>query len=138
MTAAEYRRVWGANERVGIGFIGFGLIGERHVLDFKDLPDVNPVAVAETHSGRLNEAKSTIGGHVEGYADFRRMLDRKEFDAVIVSTPDHWHALLTVLACEAGKDVYVEKPLAPFVKEGRWVTDVAKRTNRVVQVGTQQ
>ena len=138
LTAAEYRRVWGANERVGVGFIGFGLIGERHVLDFKDLPDVDPIAVAETHSGRLNEAKSTIGGHVEGYGDFRRLLDRKDVDAVIVSTPDHWHALLTMLACEAGKDVYVEKPLTLFVKEGRWMTDVAQRTNRVVQVGTQQ
>jgi predicted dehydrogenase len=138
LTAAAYDRVRGSNERLGVGFIGFGLIGKRHVLDFKDQPDANLVAVAEAHSGRLAEAKELIGGPVQGYSDFRKLLDSKDVDAVVVSTPDHWHALMTMLACAAGKDVYVEKPLTLFVREGRWMIDVAQRHKRVVQVGTQQ
>ena len=71
------------------------------------------------------------------YGDFRKLLDDKNVDAVYVATPDHWHALMTMMACAAGKDVYVEKPLTLFVREGRWMLDVARRTKRVVQVGTQ-
>ncbi len=138
MSAASYRRVLGANERVGLGFIGFGLIGKRHVLDFKANPDANLVAIAEVHQGRLDEAAATMGGSPRKYGDFRRLLDEKDVDAVVVSTPDHWHALMTMMACAAGKDVYVEKPLSLFVREGRWMVDVARRHKRVVQVGTQQ
>ena len=138
ITAASYRRVLGANDRVGVGFIGFGLIGKRHVLDFQEQPDVRCVAVSDAHRGRLDEAKGLIGGNVRGFADFRKLLEDREVDAVVISTPDHWHALMTMLACSAGKDVYVEKPLSLFVREGRWMIDVAKRTKRVVQVGTQQ
>jgi len=138
LTAASYARTLGANDRVGVGVIGYGLIGKRHVLDFRDQPDTNLVAVAEVHRGRLDEARALIGGSVEGYVDFRRLLDRRDVDAVVISTPDHWHALMTMLACAAGKDVYVEKPLTLFVREGRWMIDVARRHHRVVQVGTQQ
>jgi predicted dehydrogenase len=138
LSTAAYARIPGANERVGVGFIGFGLIGKRHVLDFKGQKDAALVAVAEAHRGRLAEAKETMGGSPAGYADFRKLLDDKNVDAVVVSTPDHWHALMTMLACAAGKDVYVEKPLTLFVREGRWMVDVAKRHKRVVQVGTQQ
>jgi predicted dehydrogenase len=138
LAASSYERVLGANDRIGVGFIGFGLIGKRHVLDFGAQPDVNRVAVAETHRGRLEEAKAAIGGSVKGYGDFRKLLENHAVDAVVVSTPDHWHALLTMLACAAGKDVYVEKPLTLFVREGRWMVDVARRHGRVVQVGTQQ
>ena len=96
------------------------------------------MAVAEVHRGRLDEATALIGGSVRGYGDFRRLLDDRGVDAVVVSTPDHWHALMTMMACAAGKDVYVEKPLTLFVREGRWMIDVARRHGRVVQVGTQQ
>lgn len=138
LTAASYSRVTGANDRVGVGFIGYGLIGKRHVLDFQEQPDATLAAVAEVHAGRLAEAKSVIGGPVEGYGDFRKMLENKAVDAVVVSTPDHWHAPMTMLACAAGKDVYVEKPVTLFVREGRWMVEVARRHKRVVQVGTQQ
>jgi predicted dehydrogenase len=138
LTASSYARVWGANNRIGVGFIGFGLIGKQHVLDFRQEPDVNLAAVAEVHRGRLEEAKALIGGPVQGYGDFRKLLDDRVIDAVVVSTPDHWHALMTMLACAAGKDVYVEKPLTLFVREGRWMIQVAQRQQRVVQVGTQQ
>ncbi len=138
MTAASYDRVYGASERVGVGFIGYGLIGKRHVLDFKERPDVDMVAVAEVHRGRLEEAKALIGGSVRAYGDFRQLLDNRDVQAIAISTPDHWHALMTMLACAAGKDVYVEKPLTLFVREGRWMIEAARRHRRVVQVGTQQ
>jgi predicted dehydrogenase len=138
LTAATWRRVSGANERVGVGFIGYGLIGKRHVLDFQEQKDADLVAVAEAHRGRRDEALAQIGGAAKGYADFRMLLDDKDVHAVVVSTPDHWHALQTMLACAAGKDVYVEKPLTLFVREGRWMVEVARRHKRVVQVGTQQ
>ncbi len=138
LSAGAYRRVQGANERVGLGFIGFGLIGKRHVLDFRDQPGTDMVAIAEVHRGRRDEAVSVMGGIPRGYADFRRLLDDRDVNAVVISTPDHWHALMTMMACAAGKDVYVEKPLSLFVREGRWMVDVARRNKRVVQVGTQQ
>jgi predicted dehydrogenase len=127
-----------ANEKVNVGFIGYGLIGKRHVLDFQQQPDVNIAAVAECHQGRLNEAKSLIRRSCRGYSDFRMLLDDKDIDAVVISTPDHWHPLMTMLACAAAKDVYVEKPLTLFPAEGRWMIDVATKHKRVVQVGTQQ
>ncbi len=138
LSAASSLRVLGANERIGVGFIGYGLIGKRHVLDFKEQPDVDILGVAEAHRGRLEEARALIGGGVKGHADFRRLLDDRAIDAVVISTPDHWHALMTMLACAAGKDVYVEKPLTLFVREGRWMIDAARRFQRIVQVGTQQ
>ena len=126
LSARSYGRIAGANERVGLGFIGFGLIGKRHVLDFQKEPGAELLAVAEVHRGRLDEAKGLIGGAARGYGDFRALLDDRAVDAVVVSTPDHWHALMTMMACAAGKDVYVEKPLSLFVREGRWMVDVAK------------
>jgi len=137
-TAASYRRVLGANDRVGVGFIGYGLIGKRHVLDFQAESDVDLRGVAEVHRGRMDEAVGQMKGSCRGYRDFRSLLDDKGIDAVVVSTPDHWHALQGMMACAAGKDLYVEKPLTLFVREGRWMLDVAAKHHRVVQVGTQQ
>ncbi|MCI0700603.1 MAG: Gfo/Idh/MocA family oxidoreductase [Planctomycetia bacterium] len=138
LTASAYERVLGANERIGVGFIGYGLIGKRHVLDFQEQKDADLVGVAEVHRGRREEAVALIGAGCKGYADFRKLLGSKDVQAVVISTPDHWHALQTMLACAAGKDVFVEKPLTLFVREGRWMIDVARKHKRVVQVGTQQ
>jgi len=138
LSAASYGRVLGANDRVGVGFIGYGLIGKRHVLDFQAQTDVACVALSDAHHGRLEEGKAQLGSTARACADFRELLDDKLVDAVVISTPDHWHALMAMLACAAGKDVYVEKPLSLFVREGRWMMDVAARHRRVVQVGTQQ
>ena len=138
LSAASYQRVIGANERVGLGFIGFGLIGKRHLIDFKNQAGASIVAVAEVHNGRRDEAVSLAGNSPRAFGDFRQLLDDRDVDAVVVSTPDHWHALMTMMACAAGKDVYVEKPLTLFPREGQWMIDVARRNDRVVQVGTQQ
>src|SRR5260221_662804 len=137
-TAASWSRVFGANERIGIGIIGFGLIGRIHTRNFKAQSDAQIVGVAETYGPRLRAAAELIGGNPAQYGDFRRLLDNKAVDAVVVATPDHWHALMTMMACAVGKDVYVEKPLTVFVREGRWMVDSARRHKRVMQVGTQQ
>jgi predicted dehydrogenase len=100
-------------------------------------PDAQIRAVAETYGPRLEAAAAMVGGPVAQHRDFRRLLDSKDVDAVVIATPDHWHALMTMMACAAGKDVYVEKPLSLFVREGRWMVEVARRHKRVVQVGTQ-
>jgi predicted dehydrogenase len=138
LSAASYSRIAGANDRIGVGFIGYGLIGKRHVYDFRREPDADLVAVAEAHRGRLEECRALLGNSARGYADFRKLLDDRAVQAVVISTPDHWHALMTLLACAAGKDAYVEKPLTLFVREGRWMVRAADRHRRVVQVGTQQ
>jgi len=137
-TAASWGRVFGANERVGVGLIGVGLMGRIHLRNFQAQPDARIVAVAETHRPRLEAAAELAGGSPARYGDFRRLLENKAVDVVVVATPDHWHALVTMMACAAGRDVYVEKPLTLFVREGRWMVEVARRHKRVVQVGTQQ
>jgi predicted dehydrogenase len=138
LSALSASRVFGANERIGVGFIGFGLIGKRHVVSFKEIPNVDLVAVAEAHAGRLKEATDFIGGNVKGYRDFRKLLADERVHAVVIATPDHWHALMCMMACAAGKDVYVEKAVSLFPAEGRWMLEVARHHKRVVQVGTQQ
>jgi predicted dehydrogenase len=127
-----------ASDRVRVGMIGAGLVGTRHLIDFAAERDVDVVAIAEVSASRLDAARARLAGKPEGVADFRRLLDRTDIDAVVVSTPDHWHALMTIMACAAGKDVYVEKPLTHAVREGEWMLAAAKTHRRVVQVGTQQ
>jgi predicted dehydrogenase len=138
MTAASYSRVLGANERVQVGFIGYGLIGAQHVYDFSNQKDVDMAAMCEVYQPRLEQGVAACGGKAKAYTDFRKLLDDKDLQAVVISTPDHWHCLQAMMAVAAGKDVYVEKPLSLFVAEGRWLTDLARKHKRVVQVGTQQ
>ncbi len=127
-----------ASDRVRVGMIGAGLIGTRHLIDFAAQPDVDIVAISDVSPSRVEAARSLAGGRPERVADFRRLLDRTDIDAIVVSTPDHWHALMTIMACAAGKDVYVEKPLTHVVREGDWMIEAATKYSRVVQVGTQQ
>ncbi|HEV2232185.1 MAG TPA: Gfo/Idh/MocA family oxidoreductase [Terriglobia bacterium] len=136
--AALMPRAPGANDRIQVGFIGYGLIGAQHVRDFKSQNDVDLAALCDVYQPRLEQGLAACGPRAKGYKDFRRLLDDKDIQAVVISTPDHWHALLTLMACAAGKDVYVEKPMTLFVREGRWMVNAARRHNRIVQVGSQQ
>lgn len=138
MTAGSYARILGANDRVQVGFVGYGLIGAQHVHDFKNQKDVDLAAMSDCYQPRLEQGVAACGGQAKPYKDFRRLLDDKSLQAVVISTPDHWHCLMAMMACAAGKDVYVEKPLSLFVQEGRWLENVARRNKRIVQVGTQQ
>jgi predicted dehydrogenase len=139
LTAASYQRILGANDRIGVGFIGYGLIGKQHVGDFKKFSDVDIVGMCDTYKPRVDEALQFIGNpNTKGYSDFRKMYENKDIQGVVVATPDHWHALLTIMACAAGKDVYVEKPMTVFIDEGKWMVQAARKYNRIVTVGTQR
>ncbi|MBC8166071.1 MAG: Gfo/Idh/MocA family oxidoreductase, partial [Bryobacteraceae bacterium] len=138
LTAASYSRLRGANDRVQVGFLGYGLIGAQHVFDFKNQRDVDMAAMCDVYQPRLEQGVAACGGTAKPYKDFRRMLENKDLQAIVVSLPDHWHAMATMMSCGAGKDVYCEKPMTLFVREGRWMTTVARKYNRIVQVGTQQ
>ena len=137
-TALSRSRVMGANNRIGLGLIGCGGRGQQLWKNFLMQPDVNPVAVSDVYEPFTRECAAITEGRAATHKDFRRLLDHKEVEAVIVATPDHWHALQTVLACQAGKDVYVEKPLSLIIGEGRRMVDEARKHRRVVQTGSQQ
>jgi predicted dehydrogenase len=129
--------VVGANDKIRVGVIGTGREGRIVMADFLKQPDVEVVAVCDVYRPNLDKGLGDTGGKAKDYKDFREVLDRKDIDAVVIATPDHWHALLTVLACQAGKDVYVEKPIASSIEEGKRMVEAARKYNRVVQVGTE-
>jgi predicted dehydrogenase len=127
----------GANERVNVALIGCGVRGMTVAKLMRAVPGVAFVAVCDAYEPNAAAAREWAGPSCAVDRDFRKVLDRKEVDAVVIATPDHWHAIPTVLACQAGKDVYVEKPLAHNVKEGRAMVEAARKYDRVVQTGTQ-
>jgi predicted dehydrogenase len=142
VSAASQDRVAGANRRVRVGLIGCGGMGSHDLRDHLKL-GCQVVALCDVDDDQVAKAKAWIAkDHAQTpeltTRDFRQVLDRKDIDAVIVGTPDHWHALPTLMACEAGKDVYVEKPLSLTIAEGRAMVNTARRFKRVVQMGTQQ
>ncbi len=134
-TTARASRVLGANDSVTLGFIGVGGMGTGLLNIFKGFPDVRVAAVADVYEPHALRAKEAAGGKPDVVGDFRKILDRKDIDAVVIATPDHWHAIPSILACQAGKDVYCEKPLAYTIGEGRRVADAAAKHKRVTQMG---
>lgn len=138
------------SNRINIGAIGTGRISRDH-----DMPgvwkhdDARIVAVCDVDSKRVEDAKKLVNDHyskktgktyngVTGYADYRELLKSKDVDAVLISTPDHWHALIGMHAVNAGKDVYLQKPASLTISEGRTLSDTVHRTGRIVQIGSQQ
>ncbi|HEY2156893.1 MAG TPA: Gfo/Idh/MocA family oxidoreductase, partial [Isosphaeraceae bacterium] len=152
-SGAHARGPLGANDRVRIGCIGVGNRGCQVLEAFSAHADAEVVALCDVYEPYLNGTYDRIDPRFKGlgervparqphwdrepgrYKDFRQVLDRKDIDAVIVATPDHWHAIQTIMACDAGKDVYAEKPLSVAVAEGRRIVQAARRNDRVVQVG---
>jgi len=133
-------RVRGANDDVRLGIIGFQGRGRDHIEKFRTLPGVRVVALCDVDRGVLDrEVKKFTDRQesVKAYTDLRRLLDDQEIDAIATATPNHWHALITVWACQAGKDVYVEKPVSHNIWEGRQMVKAARKHNRIVQAGTQ-
>jgi predicted dehydrogenase len=129
-----------AGDRIRIGMIGCGgiSVGDSRALlatpntEIAVICDVDDAMLAKT----CDRLETQHGKRPEAVKDFRRVVDRKDIDVCLVCTPDHWHALPTIAACQAGKDVYVEKPLATSIEEGRVMRDVARSTGRIVQMGT--
>ena len=148
------RPVLGANNKIRLGFIGVGNRGSQLLHSFMKHDDMEVAALCDVYqpylardrsqvaprllkaSGRpdSHDGRAALSG-VARYTDFRRLLDRKDIDAVVIATPDHWHAIQAIAAMEAGKDVYVEKPLSITIHEGRKMVEAAQRTGRVAQVG---
>lgn len=133
--------VLGANDRINVAVIGPGGMGSGHVSTLASEKDIRVAYVCDPDTQRQDKAAARVeslkGGTPKKVGDFRRILEDKDIDAVFIATPDHWHAPATILACDAGKHVYVEKPASHNLREGRLMIEAARRNKRVVQVGTQ-
>lgn len=134
-------RVKGANDRIAVGYIGLGAMGSGNLSLSMKVPDIQPVALCDVYQPHLERAEASArkgGFQPKSVKDFRDIIADKSIDAICVSTPDHWHAYMTVEGCKAGKDVYVEKPACVYVDEGPKMVQAARKYNRVVQAGTMQ
>ena len=144
-TAPSTGRVIGANDRIAVAYIGVGGQGMAHVRHQKTHAGENniaQVAVCDLWQKRLEDAKAFIekdssGTKVETFTDYRKLLDRKDIDAVTISTVDHWHTRTSVDAMNAGKHVYVEKPMTRYLGEAFEIYDTVKKTGKTLQVGSQ-
>ncbi len=136
--------VLGANEQIRVAVAGIKSRGGAHVNDFNEIEGVKVVALCDPDKQILEQGvagfkrKYNVGdADIQGYADVREVLDRKDVDALVIAAPNHWHSLMTVWACQAGKHVYVEKPVSHSIWEGRKMVEAARKYNRIVQAGTQ-
>jgi predicted dehydrogenase len=159
-SAASFRKVYGANDRIRIGLIGCGSRGTFDARLMRGTPeDIKAVASESFHDGQLDtrlreprnaeisalcdvyrsrmDSAKRWAPEAKTYPDFRKLLDDREIDAVIIATPDHWHAAMLILACDAGKDIYLEKPVVYRVGEAKAMVVAVRRNSRIVQIGTQ-
>jgi predicted dehydrogenase len=130
------RRVWGANDRVVLAIIGCGQRGNQLAGDMPEGAQI--AAVTDAYLKKADSLQQQLGSRVKVYQDYRNLFDRTDLDGVIVTATDLHHVSAGVLACAAGLDAYVEKPLAIYIREGRALVNAARKYNRVVQTGTQQ
>jgi predicted dehydrogenase len=138
MTAVSAARILGANERIGVALIGAGKMGRGDMSRALASKQVDVIAIADPSEPNMKQAIGMTSGASKGYKDFRHVLDSKQVDAVLIATPEHWHAIPMIMACQAGKDIYAEKPLSHTIYEGQRMVAAAKKYQRVVQVGTQR
>ena len=124
------------SDEVRLGILGVGRQGRYNMRKFMEHPECKVVAVCDVYGPHLKAAQELTSA--KPYKDFRKILDRNDVDALVISTPDHWHPLMTVMGCQASKDIYIEKPISVAVSEGRKMVEAAQRSQRIVQVGTQQ
>jgi len=141
LTAAQATRVMGANDRIQIAVVGLGGRGRSHVNNYLQISECRITALCDVDQAALERAQTQVQRAAQdvpkGYKDMREVFADKNVDAVSMPLPNHWHALATVWACQAGKDVYIEKPACHNVFEGLRMVDAARKYNRMVQIGSQ-
>ena len=138
---APYSRVLGANDDLRVAVVGFNGQGSNHIKYFSKIPGVRIVALCDADQNVIDREVKKFKARnekVDTYVDVRKLLEDKSIDAIITATPNHWHSLVTVWACQAGKDVYVEKPVSHNIWEGRKMVEAARKYKRIVQAGTQR
>jgi len=141
LATAPYARVLGANDDIRVAVVGFKSQGSNHIKYFSRIPGVRVVALCDADTAFIDREVKKLkeqNRKVDTYVDVRKLLEDKNIDAIITATPNHWHSLVTVWACQAGKDVYVEKPVSHNIWEGRKMVEAARKYNRIVQAGTQR
>ena len=138
ISALASSRALGANERIRLGFIGVANRGGQLLERTTPFEDAEVVALCDVYRPTIEKWAEEVPNPVTLYNDYRQMIENEQLDAVVIGTPDHWHALQTIDACEAGLDVYVEKPLSITIHEGRRMIEAVRRNNRVAQVGIQR
>jgi len=140
--ASSSRRVLGANDDIRVAIVGTGGRGGNHIDAFSKMKGARIVALCDADEDHLGKATSRLskkgGENIKAYQDYRKLLEDKDIDAIATATPNHWHSLVTVWGCQAGKDVYVEKPISHEIWEGRKCVEAMKKYNRVVMHGTQR
>src|SRR6185295_2970965 len=130
-------RVFGANDRVRVAVCGLNGRGKDHLQAFARVPNVEIAALCDVDESILNKRRGEVRGNPRAFTDVRRLLEDQSIDAISIATPNHWHALMAIWACQAGKDVYVEKPCSHNLWEGRQLVRAAGKYGRIVQHGTQ-
>lgn len=127
------------SERINIGFIGLGGMGQGHLNDLRKRPEVEVVGLCDVDRRRLQKVQASFGNReVPIYVDFRELLANDQLDAVLIATPDHWHGLTAIAAAQAGKDIYCEKPLTNSIGEGRALSEAVKSNNVILQTGSHE
>jgi len=134
---ARPERIFGANDRVRVAVCGLHGRGKDHLAGFTRVQNVEIAALCDVDENVLNKARGEVSGNAQTFVDVRKLLEDKSIDAISIATPNHWHALIAIWACQAGKDVYVEKPCSHNLWEGRQLVRAAQTYNRIVQHGTQ-
>jgi predicted dehydrogenase len=141
LTAASYSRVMGANDRINVAVVGLGGRGQNHMDAYMDIPGAQIVALCDVNQAALERGQAKVakktGETPKGFGDMKDVFADKKVDAVSMPLPNHWHALATIWACQAGKDVYIEKPACYNMFEGKQMIAAARKYNKMVQVGSQ-
>src|SRR5438445_8215354 len=141
LTAAQATRVMGANDRIQVGIVGLGGRGQDHIKTYLTLPEADIAALCDVNQEALERSQATVEragrNKPKGYGDMREVFADKNVDAVSMPLPNHWHALAAIWACQAGKDVYIEKPACYNIFEGKQMVAAARKYDRMVQVGSQ-
>ena len=131
------RPSWAANDEIHIAVLGCGVMGGQHIQNFDQLPGVRVVAVSDPDLRRMNAKTAGLAHRPQKHQDFRRILADNSIDAVVIASPNHWHSPMGIMACQAGKHAYVQKPVSHGIWEGRQLVNAARKYDRIVQAGLQ-